>query len=288
MKSKQLNMLQIKYAFIIIFGTLLFVVAMQMFVAPANLYMGGFTGTSQLLILLIDHLFGVRVSLGVLMFMFNVPILWLAWRSVGKRFAILTVCSVFLQPILFETIPEVSFSDDILLNAVFGGVLIGIGGGMVLKIGASSGGLDVLSQYISIKFDGSVGKYSFMINAVVILITGLTQGWETSLYSIICIFIASTVVDRIHTIHENLTLYIVTHQEKEMIQTIWEHSERGITLLDGRGAYSNQQKSVLMMVVSSYELYEILAVIKSVDEHAFTNVVRSEAIQGNFIKKKIN
>ena len=280
--------IKIKNILVMFLGTFLFVIAMQMFITPANLYAGGLTGIIQLLILLVDHLFGIELSLGILIFIFNIPILWLAWHSIGKRFAALTVVSVILQFILFEIVPPSYFSNDMLLNTVFGGVLIGVGAGMILKIGASSGGMDVVSQFIAMKYDGSVGKYSFMINAVIIIIAGMTQGWETALYTIISIYITSTVVDHIHTIHQNLTLYVVTDKEDEMIQAIWDHLYRGITLLDGRGAYTKQKKSILMIVLSSYELYEVLAIIKSIDENAFTNVVRSEVVQGNFVKKKIN
>lgn len=225
--------------------------------------------------------------MGMLILAINIPLLYLAWRSIGKRFAFLSIVAVLLQSVILELVPMGQFSDDILLNAVFGGVLIGVGMGMILKIGASTGGVDIVSQYISMKFDGSFGKYSFSINAVIILLAGLTQGWETALYTIISIYITSVVVDRIHTVHQNLTLYIVTNKEDEMVQEIYKQLYRGITVLEGRGAYTKDNKSVLMIVLSSYELYEALAVIKMVDEHAFTNVVRSEMIQGYFVRKEI-
>ncbi|MTM73409.1 DUF2179 domain-containing protein, partial [Turicibacter sanguinis] len=256
-------------------------------ITPANLYTGGLTGIAQLIIEFLSAGLGIELSLGTLVFVFNIPILYLAWRSIGKRFAVLSMVAVVIQSVMLEMVPIGQFSEDILLNAVFGGVLVGAGIGMILKIGGSTGGMDIIFQYISMKYDGSFGKYSFSINAIIILIAGLTQSWETALYTIICIYITSVVVDRIHTIHQNLTLYIVTTKEEEMIETILKHLYRGITVLEGRGAYTKNNKSVLMLVLSSYELYEVLAIIKSVDEHSFTNVVRSEMIQGNFVKKKI-
>ena len=268
-------------------GVSLYVLEMNMFITPANLYTGGVTGIAQLIIAFVFKTFGVKLSLGMLILAINIPLLYLAWRSIGKRFAFLSIVAVLLQSVILELVPMGQFSDDILLNAVFGGVLIGVGMGMILKIGASTGGVDIVSQYISMKCDGSFGKYSFSINAVIILLAGLTQGWETALYTIISIYITSVVVDRIHTVHQNLTLYIVTNKEDEMVQEIYKQLYRGITVLEGRGAYTKDNKSVLMIVLSSYELYEALAVIKMVDEHAFTNVVRSEMIQGYFVRKEI-
>lgn len=286
LKNEQVS-IKLKNLGIMIIGVFLYVLAMNMFISPANLYTGGVTGIAQLIIAFASSAFGIQLSLGGLIFLLNVPLLYLAWRSIGKRFAVLSILTVVLQSVVLELIPMGKFSDDILLNAVFGGVLIGVGVGMILKIGASTGGTDIVSQYISMKFNGSFGKYSFGINAVIILLAGITQGWETALYTIISIYITSVVVDRIHTIHQNLTLYIVTSKEDEMIDAIQKQLYRGITVLEGRGAYTKNNKSVLMIVLSSYELYEALAVIKMVDDHAFTNVVRSEMVQGHFVRKEI-
>ena len=286
LKNEQVS-IKLKNLGIMIIGVFLYVLAMNMFISPANLYTGGVTGIAQLIIAFASSAFGIQLSLGGLIFLLNVPLLYLAWRSIGKRFAVLSILTVVLQSIILELVPMGKFSDDILLNAVFGGVLIGVGVGMILKIGASTGGTDIVSQYISMKFNGSFGKYSFGINAVIILLAGITQGWETALYTIISIYNTSVVVDRIHTIHQNLTLYIVTSKEDEMIDAIQKQLYRGITVLEGRGAYTKNNKSVLMIVLSSYELYEALAVIKMVDDHAFTNVVRSEMVQGHFVRKEI-
>ena len=286
LKNEQVS-IKLKNLGIMIIGVFVYVLAMNMFISPANLYTGGVTGIAQLIIAFASSAFGIQLSLGVLILLFNVPLLYLAWRSIGKRFALLSILTVVLQSVVLELIPMGKFSEDILLNAVFGGVLIGVGIGMILKIGASTGGTDIVFQYLSMKFNGSFGKYSFAINAIIILIAGLTQGWETALYTIISIYITSVVIDKIHTVHQNLTLYIVTSKEDEMIKSLQQQLYRGITILEGRGAYSKNDKSVLMMVLSSYELYEALAVIKMVDEQAFTNVVRSEMVQGYFLKKEI-
>ena len=279
--------IKLKNGFILLLGSLLFTIAINIFIGPGDLYVGGLTGVLQLLIMFFYDLFQVELSLGMLVLICNLPILWLAWKSVGKRFAILTIISVVMQSILFETVPIYSFTDDIMINSIFGGVLVGLGSGMILKIGASAGGMDVVSQVMAYKFDGSVGKYSFIINAFVIFVAGYYQSWEIAMHTIISIYITSIVVDKVHTIHENLTLYIVTQKEDEIKQSIWAKLYRGITVLEASGAYTKQRRSVLMMVLSSYELYDALEVIKTCDAQAFVNVVRSEAVVGNFVKKKL-
>lgn len=278
---------KIKNALILTIGSLMFTIAVNMFVGPGGLYVGGVTGLLQIIIMFLYDFFDIELGLGVLVLLSNIPILLIGWKSVGRRFAVLTLFSVVLQSILFEVVPIYALADDMMINSIFGGVLVGVGSGMILKIGASAGGMDVISQVMSYKFDGSVGKYSFFINAVVIIIAGAYQSWEVAMYTIISIYITSMVVDRIHTIHQNLTLYIVTDSESEITAAIWAELYRGITVLEASGAYTKTKKSVLMMVLSSYELYEAIEIIKTVDEDAFINVIRSESVVGNFVKKKL-
>ena len=281
------NDVKVKNALTLILGNMLFAVAINMFIGSGGLYVGGVTGVLQIIIRLCYDFFGIELRLGMLVLISNLPVLWLAWKSVGKRFAVLTLVSVVLQAIFFETVPIYSLSNDMMINSIFGGVLVGFGSGIILKIGASAGGIDVITQVMSYKFSGSVGKHSFVINAFVILVAGYYQSWEVAMYTIISIYITSIVVDKVHTIHQNLTLYIVTQKEVEIEKAIWAELNRGITVLEASGAYTKEQRSVLMMVLSSYELYEALEIIKTVDESAFINVVRSENVVGNFVKKKL-
>ena len=278
---------KIKNAFVLLLGSLLFAIAINMFIGPAGLYVGGVTGVLQIVIMLFYDFFKIELSLGILLLICNLPVLLLAWKSVGKRFAALTVVSVILQSILFEVVPIYSFTDDVMINSIFGGALVGFGSGIILKIGASAGGMDVVSQVMSYKFDGSVGKYSFGINALVILVAGYSQSWEVAMFTIISIYITSIVIDKIHTIHQNLTLYIVTQKEDEIQEALLTHLYRGITVLEASGAYTKERRSVLMMVLSSYELYEVLEIIKAKDEQVFINIVRSESVVGHFVKKKM-
>ena len=281
------TMFRLKNAVVLLLGSFLFAVAINVFISPGGLYVGGVTGMLQLTVMFMDDLFDIQLSLGVLVLMVNLPLLIVAWRSVGKRFAVLTIITVVLQSILLEVVPTVGFSDDMMLNAIFGGVLIGIGSGLIFKIGASGGGMDVILQMLSAKFNGPIGKYSFSINIVVIFVAGHYQSWEVAMYTIMTIYIVSVLIDRIHTIHKNLTLYIVTEKEDEVVGAIWLQLSRGITVLEASGAFSKSRRSVLMVVLSSYELYEVIEAIKVADEKAFVNVVRSEAIIGNYITKKI-
>jgi len=278
---------RLKTAIVLLLGSFLFAAAINVFISPGGLYVGGLTGILQLTVLFVYEWFGVELSFGLLVFLTNLPLLILAWRSIGKRFAVLTIITVALQSIFLEVIPAIGFSDDMMLNAIFGGVLIGIGSGLIFKFGSSGGGMDVILQMLSSKFNGPIGKYAFSINIVVIFVAGYSQSWEVAMYTIMTIYIISVLIDRIHTIHQNLTLYIVTEKEDEVVGAIWMQLSRGITVLEASGAFTKTRRSVLMLVLSSYELYETIETIKLADEKAFINVVRSEAIVGNYMTKKI-
>ena len=278
---------RIKTASTLLLSSLLFATAINVFISPSDLYTGGITGLLLLMVMFIYDLFGIKLSLSILVLAINIPLLLIAWRSIGKRFARLTVITVILQSIFLEVVPDLGFSDDLMLNAIFGGVLLGAAAGIVFRIGGSGGGMDIILQMLSYKFDGSIGKYSFTINLFIIIVAGYYQSWEIAMYTIMTIFIIATVVDRIHTVHKNLTLYIVTAKETEVIDAVWLKLNRGITVLEASGAYTKEQRSVLMVVLSSYELYETVEMIESVDEKVFINVVKSEAVIGNYLKRKV-
>ena len=270
---------------VIVLGTIMYAVGMNAFIASSGLYSGGVTGISQLIIRYVFDTFGVTLNLGMLIWSINVPLLVIAYRALGKRFTYHTLFTITVMNIALNVIPIMSFSDDYLLNAVFGGVFTALGMGIILSYGGSTGGVDILSQYMSTKRTGAFGQYSFYVNALIITLAGSLDGWETALYTIILIFIVSQIIDRIHTPHKNYTVLIVTTQKEQVIDALQGRLQRGITVLNAEGAYTHTDKNLLMMVVSSYELYSALQLLQKVDPMAFTNVLQSDKIQGKFIRK---
>lgn len=163
-----------------------------------------------------------------------------------------------------------------------------LGSGTILKYGGSTGGLDILSQYLSMKKQGSFGQYSFYVNCIIITLAGFLQGWEIALYTILLMFVQMQVVDRIHTPHKSYTVFIVTNKQEEVIDSLQSRLGRGITIINAEGAYTHTNRSLLMMVVSSYELYIALRLLNEVDPQSFTNVLQSSQVQGNFGRKIVD
>ena len=275
---------EMKSLVFIVLGTILYSIGMNAFIASSGLYSGGVTGISQLVIRYLEP-FGIHLNLGMMIWSINAPLLLMAYKTLGKRFTYHTLFTITVMNISLNIIPEYSFSTDYLLNAVFGGLFTALGTGLVLSYGGSTGGVDILSQYMSTKRSGAFGQYSFFVNVWIVALAGFLDGWETSLYTIILIFVVAQIVDRIHTPHKNYTVLIVTTKKEEVIQALQTRLNRGITVLNAEGAYTHTDKNLLMMVVSSYELYQALQLLQQVDDMAFTNVLQSARIQGNFMRK---
>ena len=286
--SKDFYKKEIKGLIMISLGALITSIAINWFISSAGLYVGGVTGISQLIQRYSAQHFGISLNLGLLIWSINIPLLLLAYRFIGKKFTYHTLFTVSMMTLCLNLVPRQSFSDDLLLNVILGGALNAAGGGIILKYGGSTGGVDVLSQYLSIKKSGSFGKYSFYVNCIIIAIAGSMEGWEIAFYTILLIFIQMQVIDHIHAPHESYTVFIVTNKKQEVIDTLQEKLSRGITALNAEGTYTHEDKSLLMMVVSSYEVYIALEALHRVDPFAFTNVLHSVQVQGNFGRKIVD
>ncbi|MBB5325101.1 uncharacterized membrane-anchored protein YitT (DUF2179 family) [Anoxybacillus tepidamans] len=151
--------LQVKKLAIVIIGALLNAVAMNFFLIPANVYTSGFAGIAQLTSKLVDDYTPYHISTGILLFLLNIPVAILGWKRVGKSFTLYSFLSVMFMSLFLEIVPIKKVADDILLNAVFGGVIGAIGVGLTLKWGASTGGLDIIALVLSRMKDRPIGTY---------------------------------------------------------------------------------------------------------------------------------
>lgn len=267
---------------IVIFGSLLIAISLNFFLINANVYASGFTGVAQLISSILKDFAQINVSMGLLLFLLNVPVLILGWLKIGRSFTIYSIISVVVASLLLQFLPIITISDDILLNSVFGGVIGGAGVGMVLRIGTSTGGLDIVALVLARLYDKSVGSYLLVLNGLIVAIAGILYGIEKSLYTIVALYVSTTIVDAIHTRHEKVTVMIVTNKAKEFQNAIYEKMVRGITILPAKGAYSGENREMLYLVITRYELYDLEKMITEIDEGAFTNIVETVGVHGSF------
>lgn len=262
----------------VIIGSAIYAVAMNLFMIPAEVLSSGFAGVGQIVYKL------TSISPGTVILILNIPVLILGWFKIGKSFTLYSFLSVILLTFFLKVIPVHSYSNDLLLNAIYGGVLGGIGVGITFKFGSSLGGMDIITQVISNITGKSVGFLFMAMNGIIIMSAGRFFSEEKALYTLICIFVSSVVIDNIHTAHEKLTLIIVTTKGNEITEAIQSSVIRGITMMPGIGGYTKQAKDVLMIVITRYELYDLKKLISKVDPNSFTNISVTTDVLGYFTK----
>ncbi|RYL95622.1 YitT family protein [Sporolactobacillus sp. THM7-4] len=269
----------------VVIGAFLNALSLNLFLIPARVLAGGVTGMAQLISALLEPA-NVHVSTGLLLLLLNIPVACIGWLKVGHRFTLYSLTSVVLTTLFMSVIPLKPLTNDILLDAVFGGVVQATGVGLTLKFGASTGGMDIIAMILSRAKDRPIGVYMFSLNAFIILSAGFLFGWRRALYTLLQLYVSTRVIDAIHTRYVKLTAWIVTNKGQAVQQAIYKSLERGITRIPAKGGFTNQDKELLMIVITRYELYALKRVIRITDPQAFTNVVETTDVFGLFRKDK--
>jgi uncharacterized membrane-anchored protein YitT (DUF2179 family) len=267
------------YSLVVIFlGSVLMGVAFNMFLLPHEILSGGVTGLAMIFSLM------TPINAGVWLIVLNVPIFVLGWMKLGKMFILYSIYSVAVTSISMLYIPVMKVTEDALLSSVFGGVLVGIGGGLIIRFYGSGGGFDVIGLLLTMKRDIPLGFLVFSLNSLVIFVSGFIFSWELAMYTMASIYITGLVVDRIHTRHHKLSLMVVTSKGDAVKKQLLENLYRGITVTDGEGAYSGNKVKVLYSVISRYELAYVRPLIKAIDPNAFVSISETMEVMGNFRK----
>ncbi len=274
-------------------GELIAAAALNLFIVPLNLYNGGLLGFCQLLRTLMQTYLGVRFGpydiAGILYFLLNIPILLLAYKTLGRELVLKTlVCTVSYS--LFYSIipiPAVPIVDDYLTACLLGGILAGVGSGIVLTCGGSGGGLDVVGLCLSKRGSNlTVGKFSLSFNAVLYTACLLLFTPEVAIYSVIYNFFTALILDRMHQQNVSVQALIFTREDQDALaRFIIEKLGRSVTYWNGVGAYTGENIHVLCVCLSKYEIEELLHTVHSIDPHAFLTVQEGVRIAGNFPRK---
>ena len=276
--------MEAKRIIVVIIGALLNAISLNFFLIAANVYASGFAGAAQLLSSIFHDFIGISVGTGIFLLLLNIPVFILGWFKVGKGFTIYSIISVLCMTFFLEFMPVIALSEDIILNAVFGGVIAGAGVGISLKVGASTGGMDIVAMVLSRLNDKPIGTYFMALNGVIIIMAGVFYEPENALYTLVALYVTTRVIDAIHTRHAKLTAMIITQKGEELQEAIHDKLVRGITIIPAKGAYSKVEKNMLYLVLTRYELYDLEKIINEVDPEAFTNVVQTTGVYGFFRK----
>ncbi len=307
-KMKQHILPEVERLVAVILSTIVYGIGVSWFLEASvvPLYTGGIPGLGQLVRDAFFVWFGIDFGphfLGVFIIVLNIPILLLGWFGVSHRFTIHSIISILLQAFILSWLPVINMGlnerGDAFAAAVLGGLLIGIGGGAALRFGTSTGGLDIIAQFVSLRKGKSVGFISMIMNVSIAIAGGLIVGGKLgpsgeiisggviASYTVIRIIVTTILTDRMHTSYQFLSVDIITSVPQALVDEILHKVYRGVTLMRVEGAYSHHEKTLIYVVISSYELHALVGLVKSVDPNAFIVTRPVKNVFGNFKRKTI-
>lgn len=273
---------QIPSIILITLGASMAAAALEIFLIPNSIIDGGITGIS----IILNKVFGGSLSLFILII--NLPFLFIGYKQLGMKFLLkagygMLVFSILLN--VFHDVPEVT--DDILLAFIYGGLLLGVGVGLVIKFGSCLDGTEIIAILLSKKSTLSVGQVVLVINIFIYGTAIFVFGPDRALYSLLTYFITFKIIDFVSEgMDQAKAVYIITDEEEKISEAIFKQLGRTVTILDGMGMVSQSKKVVLYTVITRLELPELREIVKSADVSSFVTVSDVSEVIGTHIKKK--
>lgn len=255
------------YAMIVL-GTLIAGWSFTAFFIPCDIAPGGVTGIATVLAK------ALPMTVGTLSFILNVPLFLMGWRAVGWRFAVRSFAAMMLLSLFIDVLPGYDLTENVMLAAVFGGVLLGAGLGLVVRAGATTGGTDMAARMVH----GAAGFLSipvilFAIDGLVVLVAGMAFGVEAALWALVALYVSSVAMDMvIKGFNTAMQFVIITREPETIIRRIHEELERGCTQLSATGTYSGREIGTLLCVVSRIETPRLKKIVAEADPQAFVTV----------------
>ncbi|GAB2024156.1 YitT family protein [Lactovum odontotermitis] len=263
-------------------------IALNFFLQPGDVYSSGVTGISQIVYTLLVRGFGSEpIPISLIIWLLNLPLLILAWLMLGKKFTLYTFMSISLSSVFIQLIPKMTLTTDPTINAIFGGVLMGLGVGYVLRNGISSGGTDIVSLIVKKRTGMTVGFLSTIVNGVIIITAGALFGWPHMFYSLIYVFVNGRLVDAVFNRQKKMQVTIVTKYPDDVRDAIFNHLSRGVTFIRGaEGGYTHSRETVMLTVVTNSEYAEFKEAMRESDPQAFVTLAQNIRVLGNFDEEK--
>lgn len=263
-KARLKNERLVAYAEILL-GCVIGGAAYPLFLVPNSIAPGGLTGIATIF----NYLWGWPV--GITSMALNLPLFIIGFKAMGRVFVFRSLVATFLFSACIDLIQLPPLTDDILLGSVYGALALGVGLGLILRGGATTGGSDMVARMVHKRFPlVTVGGFLFLIDCCVILAAAFTMSAKAALYALICIFISARAVDLVLAgFGSAKACFIITNQAANISRRIMEELERGATVLSGIGAYSGAERTLLISVISQREVIPLKKIVRQEDEKAF-------------------
>lgn len=267
---------------VVIFASVLYAWNLCCFAKTVGLLPGGFSGVSLLLQEIGSQFFHINVPFTIFNVALNLFPVYLGFRYIGKKFTIYSIVTIVLSSIFVDILPVYVFTNDILLVSVFGGLINGFAISLCLNVGTTTGGTDFISIFLSEQKGIDAWNYILAGNVIVLGIAGLLFGWKIALYSIIYQFCSTQVIQLLYKRYQKETLFIISDHAEDIYKAIKETTNHDATLFQGIGCYEEKEKTMLYSVINSEAKRELIPLIRSIDPHAFINIVKTQELQGRF------
>lgn len=261
----------------VLVGVIIAALGVSYFLVPAKIAAGGVSGLATVAYYL------TRLPVGVTMLLLNIPLFLLSWRIIGPVFGAKTLFGTIAMSVFVDLFNQfaVPLTTDLLLAAIYGGVLSGIGLGIAFRSGGSTGGTDMAAQLVARFFPTSVGQALLIVDGFVIILAGIAFGLELAMYALIAVFIATKTVDVVQEGQSYAKACLIISDDPEPIgERIMERLERGVTMLDGRGMYTKYEKQILLAIVSRMEIATVKAIVAELDQKAFVIIYDVHEVLG--------
>jgi uncharacterized membrane-anchored protein YitT (DUF2179 family) len=276
--------LKITRILLMILGATLASIGLEIFLIPNDIIDGGIVGIS----IMASHF--TNIPLGVFTFVLNIPFFIIGYKQIGKTFTLSTLFSVTCLSIGVSFLhPIPGLTHDPLLAAVFGGIIVGLGVGLIIRNGGSLDGTEIVAIILDKRISFSIGEIVMFFNFFILSSAGFIFGWDRAMYSLIAYFIAFKVIDVVvEGLDESKAVMIISDKHKDICEAITDRLGRGVTILDGSGAYERISTNVLYTVVSRLEVAKIKSIVHGFDENALVTIGSVEVSGKKYKKKSIH
>ncbi|PAB60227.1 YitT family protein [Anaeromicrobium sediminis] len=273
----------LKRVLFIILGSLIVSIGINIFLMPHKFLSGGVGGMA----LILKYVTGI--SSGYYVFLLNIPIFLMGMKQIDKEFCIFSLIgmlSLSICMVLTDNFAQYYYVDDKIISSIYGGILAGLGGALVFQNRASMGGADIIAVILRRKTGGNIGSYLFGMNIVIIMIGAFINGMDIALYTLMSIYISTEVMNRVlNGIERKKLLFVVTQEEREIADAIIKEVGRGVTFLNGQGAYTGNERNVIYCIVTLRQLPKIKKLIEDMDPQAFISILDISEVHGRGFKK---
>lgn len=276
----------VKQIFMMILAGLLYALATNVLLKPGNILPGGISGVTLLIQKICDIFFSITIPYSLVNLLLNIFPIYIGFKYIGKKFTLLTLIMILSSSFFIDLIPVFNtFTDEVLLYSVFGGIAIGFVISICLNMGATSGGTDFISIYLIEKKNINAWLYILIFNCCILLIAGLLFDFEIALFSIIAQYSTYQMIRLFHKDYDKSTMMIFTRRASLVYDVIRKYTKHDATLIKGCGMYSGNEVDIIYSVVNYNETELLSKEIKKADKDAFINIIKDSEVNGKFYIK---